>query len=306
MSFEIVLELHASWGRWKHWTYNVLVCLKLPPLRTDGVTNPIREGLASINYTACICLIFRRFFLIRLGEWLVFKSDGSARCENKKYCKRFDNWHWWSPHQRCYRQFSQGPCKKGKTPFEMYAQCACVFFSSKVNSSIWTLMSVARVATANPNGMSIIGRQPKNALSKNLQDLVQPASILPIIPPHKLPNAIASKTSFMILHKAHALNSSPADLVLMDNWLFRMTVAESNVIAGRIWRTIIGYQITNVTLISNKVLVKMGNNSELIPKILGQLALFGAKQALSIQKHQPWDDHHWFFLLFSLILHSQF
>ena len=50
----------------------------------------------------------------RLGEWLVFKSDGSARCENKKYCKRFDNWHWWSPHQRCYRQFSQGPCKKGK------------------------------------------------------------------------------------------------------------------------------------------------------------------------------------------------
>ena len=49
----------------------------------------------------------------RLGEWLVFKSDGSARCENKKYCKRFDNWHWWSPHQRCYRQFSQGPCKKG-------------------------------------------------------------------------------------------------------------------------------------------------------------------------------------------------
>ena len=48
------------------------------------------------------------------GEWLVFKSDGSARCENKKYCKRFDNWHWWSPHQRCYRQFSQGPCKRGK------------------------------------------------------------------------------------------------------------------------------------------------------------------------------------------------
>ena len=48
-----------------------------------------------------------------MGEWLVFKSDGSARCENKKYCKRFDNWHWRSAHQRCDRQFSQGPGKKG-------------------------------------------------------------------------------------------------------------------------------------------------------------------------------------------------
>ena len=54
--------------------------------------------------------------IFRFGEWLVFKNDGSARCENKKYCKRFDNWHWWSPHQRCYRQFSQGPCRKGTLP----------------------------------------------------------------------------------------------------------------------------------------------------------------------------------------------
>ena len=58
--------------------------------------------------------------LKRFGEWLVFKKgkDGpvTAKCEGKKYCKRFDNWHWWAPHQRCYRQFSQGPCKKG-VPF---------------------------------------------------------------------------------------------------------------------------------------------------------------------------------------------
>ena len=49
----------------------------------------------------------------RFGEYLVFKKGGAAVCETKKYCKRFDNWHWWEAHQRCYRQFSQGPCKKG-------------------------------------------------------------------------------------------------------------------------------------------------------------------------------------------------
>ena len=50
----------------------------------------------------------------RFGEWLVFKADGRAACEDKVYCKRFDNWHWWPSHQRCYRQFSQGPCRKGQ------------------------------------------------------------------------------------------------------------------------------------------------------------------------------------------------
>ena len=49
----------------------------------------------------------------RFGEWLVYKPDGGAICEDKVYCKRFDNWHWWPSHQRCYRQFSQGPCRKG-------------------------------------------------------------------------------------------------------------------------------------------------------------------------------------------------
>ena len=40
------------------------------------------------------------------GEWWVFRAGG-GQCEEKKYCKRFDNWHWWSPDQRCYRQFTQ-------------------------------------------------------------------------------------------------------------------------------------------------------------------------------------------------------
>ena len=52
------------------------------------------------------------------GEWFVFASDSvspqGGRCEEKKYCKRFDNWHWWAPDQRCYRQFTQGPCEVGK------------------------------------------------------------------------------------------------------------------------------------------------------------------------------------------------
>lgn len=93
-------------------------------------------------------------------------------------------------------------------------------------------MSAALVATANPNGMSIIGRQPKNVLNKNLQDLVQLASILPTIPPHKPPNATASKISFMILPKARALSNSPADPVLTGNWLFKTREAVSSVIVG--------------------------------------------------------------------------
>ena len=55
------------------------------------------------------------FIILRFGEYLVFKKGGRATCETKRYCKRFDNWHWWEPHQRCYRQFTQGPCKKGKS-----------------------------------------------------------------------------------------------------------------------------------------------------------------------------------------------
>jgi len=49
------------------------------------------------------------------GEWFIFR-DGQAGgyCEEKKYCKRFDNWHWWAPDQRCYRQYTQGPCNRGK------------------------------------------------------------------------------------------------------------------------------------------------------------------------------------------------
>ncbi len=60
---------------------------------------------------------FNDYFVKRFGQWLVFKKDGTAKCEDKKYCKRFDNWHWWPQHQRCYRQFSQGPCKKGARRF---------------------------------------------------------------------------------------------------------------------------------------------------------------------------------------------
>ena len=42
------------------------------------------------------------------GEWFVFREgEPGGFCQEKKYCKRFDNWHWWSPHQRCYRQFTQ-------------------------------------------------------------------------------------------------------------------------------------------------------------------------------------------------------
>ena len=55
----------------------------------------------------------RLYCTFRFGEWLVYKPDGGAICEDKVYCKRFDNWHWWPSHQRCYRQFSQGPCRKG-------------------------------------------------------------------------------------------------------------------------------------------------------------------------------------------------
>ena len=48
----------------------------------------------------------------KFGEWFVFQTAAAAageggRCEEKRYCKRFDNWHWWSPDQRCYRQFTQ-------------------------------------------------------------------------------------------------------------------------------------------------------------------------------------------------------
>ncbi len=76
--------------------------------------------------------VFLLHFLIfkshRFGEWLIFEADGSSRCEDKKYCKRFDNWHWWSPHQRCYRQFSQGPCKKGASGF-FCGKCQDLTFS---------------------------------------------------------------------------------------------------------------------------------------------------------------------------------
>ena len=42
------------------------------------------------------------------GQWWVFREgEAAGQCEEKKYCKRFDNWHWWSPDQRCYRQFTQ-------------------------------------------------------------------------------------------------------------------------------------------------------------------------------------------------------
>ena len=42
------------------------------------------------------------------GQWWVFReAETAGQCEEKKYCKRFDNWHWWSPDQRCYRQFTQ-------------------------------------------------------------------------------------------------------------------------------------------------------------------------------------------------------
>ena len=72
----------------------------------------------------------KNFLIFRLGEWLVFKSNGSARCENKKFCKRFDNWHWWSPHQRCYRQFSQGPCKKGNRQQPLSMMFLRIFLSN--------------------------------------------------------------------------------------------------------------------------------------------------------------------------------
>eukprot|EP00090_Calanus_glacialis_P000030 TRINITY_DN10028_c0_g1_i1.p1 TRINITY_DN10028_c0_g1~~TRINITY_DN10028_c0_g1_i1.p1 ORF type:complete len:456 (+),score=54.49 TRINITY_DN10028_c0_g1_i1:139-1506(+) len=50
----------------------------------------------------------------KFGEWFVFHDGQGGQCEEKKYCKRFDNWHWWAPDQRCYRQFTQGPCQRGK------------------------------------------------------------------------------------------------------------------------------------------------------------------------------------------------
>ena len=77
----------------------------------------ITATLININKNSLFMFpkISRQYYLFsRFGEYLVFKKGGAAVCESKRYCKRFDNWHWWEPHQRCYRQFSQGPCKKGE------------------------------------------------------------------------------------------------------------------------------------------------------------------------------------------------
>jgi len=64
-----------------------------------------KEGKCFQPYTRGPC---------RFGEWFVFNGQETGKCEEKKYCKRFDNWHWWAPDQRCYRQFTQGPCEQGK------------------------------------------------------------------------------------------------------------------------------------------------------------------------------------------------
>ena len=37
---------------------------------------------------------FRKLFFTKILIWCRVYS-------------RFDNWHWWSPHQRCYRQYTQ-------------------------------------------------------------------------------------------------------------------------------------------------------------------------------------------------------
>ena len=42
-----------------------------------------------------------------LGDWLVFSQPGVAVCEPKTHCTRFDNWFYWTPDQRCYRQYSR-------------------------------------------------------------------------------------------------------------------------------------------------------------------------------------------------------
>ena len=132
----------------------------------------------------------------------MFKTDGSARCENKKYCKRFDNWHWWSPHQRCYRQFSQGPCRKGNFSVKSFLRNFSwnwfhgnfvLFKIFQENFFTWTTMKVELAVIVNQNGMFIIGIKPKNVLSKNLPVLVHPDNILLIILLHEVQNAIVSR-----------------------------------------------------------------------------------------------------------------
>ena len=44
-------------------------------------------------------------------------QPGVAVCEVKEHCARFDNWFFWGKDQRCYRQYSQGPCPRGQLFF---------------------------------------------------------------------------------------------------------------------------------------------------------------------------------------------
>ncbi|CAG0882672.1 unnamed protein product [Darwinula stevensoni] len=52
-----------------------------------------------------------------LGQWLVPSqnhSTSSLQCQVKRECKKFDNWFHDPQTKTCYRQYSQGPCPKGK------------------------------------------------------------------------------------------------------------------------------------------------------------------------------------------------
>lgn len=45
------------------------------------------------------------------------KTGVEFACQPKKHCTRFDNWFYWPATERCYRQFSRGPCSVGQLFF---------------------------------------------------------------------------------------------------------------------------------------------------------------------------------------------
>ena len=125
--------------------------------------------------------------------------------------------------------------------------------------------------------MSTIGPRRRNVSNKNLRVHVRLANILHITPPRELPNAIASKISFMIRPEERASNNSPKGHVLTVNWWFKME-EDSNATADHISRDTFGFQMVVAILISNKGHVRMASSSELIPKILGLHASSGGKR----------------------------
>ena len=90
MQFFVVVKFHAICKCTKHIDLGPLTTRSSIANKKQCNATPYQGIIKRQESEICSCYQCEMFQNVvkcfSLGEWLVFKSDGSARCENKKYC----------------------------------------------------------------------------------------------------------------------------------------------------------------------------------------------------------------------------